>query len=202
MKQLIFIECIVMPFIVLGQNIENQDSIREREREDSIFWKEYQERIERITVKEICNVPFGCSYEKAETILENKYGSSKFSDRTQIVYYDKTYAGITFYKICFLFQSDGVKSYMNGCIFVLESKTILEARDNQEKLRSKLSYKYKMSEGKDKNNEIYYFGGLPPKNCKDGLLMPGFMIDIIKNNSSGYITRLYYGRYNYINEEF
>ena len=74
MKQLIFIVCFVMPFIVLGQNIENLDSIREREREDSIFWKEYQEKIDRITVKEICNVPFGCSYEKAETILENKYG--------------------------------------------------------------------------------------------------------------------------------
>lgn len=53
MKQLIFIVCFVMPFIVLGQNIENLDSIREREREDSIFWKEYQEKIDRITVKEI-----------------------------------------------------------------------------------------------------------------------------------------------------
>ncbi len=45
--------------------------------------EEYEINRERQTVREICGVPFGSSYEKTKEILENKYGTSSFlSDRT------------------------------------------------------------------------------------------------------------------------
>lgn len=208
MRKRVFIWLFFVPFLVWGQSNEELDSTKVNN--DSTSWNSFQERMNRITVSEICNVPFGCSYEKAESILRNKYGdSSSESDRTKIIYRNKVYAGISFDMIYFLFQSDGVNSYMNGCIFIIETKSLKEARDKQEELRRVVSYKYELSEYKDDNGEKYYVGGIPPKDSYDWL-RPAFTIDILKYDVkeifkgyvNGYATRLFYGRYNYIKEEF
>ena len=164
--------------------------------------EEYEKEWERQTVREISGIPFGSSYEKAAEVLENKYGtSSLLSDKTQIIYEHKNYADIYFDRIIFLFQSDGYKSYLNGCIFILEAKSLSDAKDKRERLYKKLSWKYDMKEGIDDDGNKYYYGGHSPIPF-DGF---GFSIDIIKydnRTSIPYAARLMYGRYNYVKEEF
>lgn len=164
--------------------------------------EEYERERERQTVREICGIPFGSSYEKAAEVLENKYGKSSFlSDRNTIVYDNKNYAGISFDKILFLFQSDGYRSYLNGCVFILEATSLSDAKDKRERLYNKLSWKYDMKDGVDDNGNKYYYGGNSPVSFWDS----GFHIDIIKydNRSSiPYAARLMYGHYNYVKEEF
>lgn len=164
--------------------------------------EEYEKERERQTVREICGIPFGSSYDKTEEILQNKYGTSSFlSDKTQIIYDNKNYAGIFFDKIMFLFQSDGYRSYLNGCVFILEATSLSDAKDKRERLYKKLRLKYDMEEGVDNDDNKYYYGGHSPV-PGDGV---GFIIDIIKyENRPGipYAARLMYGRYNYVKEEF
>ena len=167
-----------------------------------VISEEYERARERQTVREICGIPFGSSYEKAAEVLENKYGTSSFlSDKTRIVYDNKDYAGISFDKIIFLFQSDGYRSYLNGCVFILEATSLSDAKDKRDRLYKKLSWKYDMKDGTDDAGIKYYFGGNSPVSSWDF----GFSIDIIKydNRSSiPYAARLMYGRYNYVKEEF
>ncbi len=164
--------------------------------------EEYEKEWERQTVREISGIPFGSSYEKTEEILQNKYGISSFlSDKTRIVYDNKSYAGIFFDTIMFLFQSDGYRSYLNGCVFIMEATSLSDANNKRERLYKKLSLKYDMKEGVDDNGNKYYYGGHSPIPF-DGF---GFCIDIIKYDnrpSIPYAARLMYGRYNYVKEEF
>ena len=151
-----------------------------KEAQDSIVNNIMEMRKKEQTVKEICGVPFGSSYEKTKDMLENKYGYSELtSDRTRIVYKNKTYAGITFDSIIFLFQSDGIHSYLNGCIFILEAKSLNDAKKKQEMLHNKLLDKYVMIDETDSNGNKYYLGGYPPT-PDDGV---GFCIDILKYDS-------------------
>ncbi len=164
--------------------------------------EEYKLNRERQTVKEICSVPFGTTREKAEEILENKYGQSSYlSDKDKIIYKYKNYAGIAFDEIIFLFQSDGYKSFFNGCVFILDAKNLTQAREKRDLLYNKLRYKYDMDSGTDKNGIKYYIGGYSPVAYFDS----AFVIDIIKYDDSPktpYAARLMYGRYNYVKEEF
>jgi hypothetical protein len=162
-------------------------------------------RKEEQTVKEICSVPFGSSYEKTREILENKYGYPEYSpDRTVITYKHKSYAGFMFDSIHFLFQSDGIHSYLNGCVFIMDAKSLSDAKKKQEMLYKKLSDKYFMLDDTDSNGNKFYYGGYPPT-PDDGV---GFSIEILKYDSdlarlySPYAARLAYGRYNYVKEEF
>lgn len=164
--------------------------------------EEFQAEWDRQTIKEICGIPFGSSYEKAEQVLENKYGTSSFlSDKTKIYYQNKTYAGILFDDIIFLFQSDGYKSYLNGCVFILEATSLSQAKEKRDMLYRKLQLKYDMKEGVDDNSNKFYIGGHSPIPF-DGF---GFSIEIIKYENRPripYAARLMYGRYNYVKEEF
>ena len=105
--------------------------------------------------------------------------------------------------IYFLFESDGLRSYMNGCIFILDAETLKEAQKKQDKLREKLSEKYYLLPQKDDNKNTYYIGGYAP--IGEGL---AFSIDIIKYDKKlarlyvPYAVRLMYGRYHYVKEEF
>lgn len=156
------------------------------------------------TVKEICGIPFGTPKDEAEKMLENKYGYSEYSgDKMVISYKHKSYAGIMFDTIYFLFESDGVHSYMNGCVFILEAETLRDAEKKRDMLYEKLKEKYFMLSEKDDNNNTYYVGGYAPigEGC-------AFVIDILKHEKklarlyTPYAARLMYGRYEYVKEEF
>ena len=156
------------------------------------------------TIKEICGIQFGTSYEKCREMLENKYGYPDFhTDITSISYKNKTYAGITFDNIHFLFQSDGINSYFNGCVFIMDANSLNEAKKKQKLLYDKLSEKYFIFSDSDENGNKLYYGGISP--VDDNI---GFIIDIIKYDSNlsrtfvPYGARLAYGRYNYVKEEF
>ena len=163
--------------------------------------EEFEMNRERQTVREICGIPFGSSYEKAEEVLDNKYGSSSYlSDKNTIIYLNKSYGGILFDRIMFLFQSDGYKSYMNGCVFVLEATSLSDAKEKCDRLYRNLSLKYDIVEGVDDNGNKFYYGGRSP--VPFGI---GFSIDIIKydnKSKNSYAARLMYGQYNYVKEEF
>ena len=172
-----------------------------KEVQDSIM----EIRKEKQTIREICGVPFGSSYEKAKDMLENKYGYPDYNpDKTVLTYKHKTYAGIMFDSIHFLFQSDGIHSYLNGCVFILDAKSLSDAKKKQEMLHKKLSDKYFMIDDTNSNGNKVYFGGYPPT-PDDGV---GFSIEILKYDSelariyTPYGVRLAYGRYNYVKEEF
>lgn len=166
------------------------------------IYEEYIMKRERETVREICGIPFGSSYETTKEVLENKYGTSSIlSDRNRIIYNNKSYAGIFFDEILFLFQSDGYKSYLNGCIFILESTSLIQAKEKLALLHRTLSRKYEINEIIDDNGNPCYFGGHSPIPF-EGI---GFCIDIIKYDNRltiPYAARLMYGRYNYVKEEF
>lgn len=159
---------------------------------------------ERQTVKEICGIPFGTSIEEAEKMLENKYGYSEYNpDKLVITYKNKYYAGVLFDTIHFLFESDGVHSYMNGCTFILNVETLRDAEKKRDMLHDKLKEKYTMVSDKDDNGNTFYIGGYAPTG--DGL---AFIIDIVKYEKRlarlyyPYAARLMYGRYQYVKEEF
>lgn len=156
------------------------------------------------TVKEICGIPFGTSIEEARTILENKYGYPEYSsDKMVITYKHKSYAGIRFDTIHFLFESDGVHSFMNGCVFILNAETLREAKKKRDMLYEKLNEKYFMLSDKDENGNTYYVGGYAP--IGDGC---AFVINILKYEKelarlyNPYAARLMYGTYRYVKEEF
>lgn len=159
---------------------------------------------ERQTVKEICGIPFGTSYEEANRMLENKYGYSEYNpDKTLITYKNKSYGGIMFDAIHFLFESDGINSYLNGCTFILSAETLKEAERKRDMLYKKLEDKYHMLKDVDENGNVFYVGGYAP--IGEGL---AFSIDILKYERklarlyTPYAARLMYGRYHYVKEEF
>lgn len=90
---------------------------------------------------------------------------------------------------------------MNGCVFILEAKSLSDAKEKRDLLYRKLRWKYDIKEGTDDDGVKYYYGGHSPIPF-DGY---GFCIDIIKydnRQSIPYAARLSYGRYNYVKEEF
>lgn len=158
----------------------------------------------RETVKEICGIPFGTSIEEARKILENKYGYSAYSaDNMIITYKHKSYAGVMFDSIHFLFESDGIHSYMNGCVFILDAETLRDAEKKRDMLYEKLSEKYFMLSDKDKNGNTFYVGGYAPvgEGC-------AFVINVLKYEKkiarlyTPYAARLMYGTFEYVKEEF
>lgn len=93
---------------------------------------------EQITA--IGGIPFGISREKALPVLRNKYGEEDYlSDNKHIVFKNIKYAGVDFNSVYFLFQSDGINSYFNACIFILNAKTKKGAIDKQDEMRALLS---------------------------------------------------------------
>ncbi len=109
------------------------------------------------TVKEICGIPFGASLQDAKSMLKNKYGYPEYGiDPNVVTYKNKKYAGIMFDSIHFLFQSDGVNSYLNGCVFILNAKTQKEAIEHRELLHDALAEKYIMLDYTDKNVLLHH----------------------------------------------
>ncbi len=168
------------------------------------FGKFIEETKEKQTVREICSIPFGSSYQKAERILANKYGVPESKDVNRITYKNKSYGGISFNHIHFLFQSDGTNSYFNGCSFIIDAKSLAEANKHLERLHDTLSDKYMMASDVDSNENKVYFGGYPPT-AEEKL---AFLISIIKYDKDiakficPYSVRLMYGPFNYVKEDF
>lgn len=166
-------------------------------------------------VKTIGGVPFGITHEKAEEMLENKFGRAEYNpSSTTLTYKNVKYAGYDFDAIHFLFQSDGLKSYLNSCIFIINAKNLQDAVEKEKYVAENLLSKYQLFEDKDENGNPTHVGGISPlwdgkwntldlENCSgihtDILIYDKEMFKIFK---IPYSVRIIYGPYNYIQEEF
>lgn len=177
--------------------------------DDSDDWKvggkHYQEWEAKQTCTEVCGVRFGSSYENAKEILKRKYGEPDYLETNEnaIVYHYKSYGGMIFTNIYFCFQRDGALSYMNQCVMGYDCKTAEEAKNKRDAIWNKARSKYAAwHEDIDDNGFKYYESGCSPL----GGFGNGFVIDVVKYNEPyngcRYFSRIMYGPYNYVQEDF
>lgn len=143
----------------------------------------------------VCGVDFGSTYEQAESILEKQFGQKyyKYSNDLKMCFRDKSYGGVNWSSISFLFQNNGERTFMNRCTFVSTCKTLAEA----EKMRDSIKQKFGAKDDFPKQfNHQYlaYIGGVSPVDGKRF----GYTIDIIKYQDETFGVRLDYGPYDYI----
>lgn len=171
-----------------------------------IFW----DKIFRYNqVKEICNIPFGTSYEEAKSILREKYGDYDYLDSTKdkIAYNNKAYAGVDFDYLYFYFQSDGKKSYFNGANLCIKCKSKREAIKKKDWMHNKLSKNYSVFVNMDADGEYLSMGGLPPV-ANESNFGFGVRVEVKDLGESGralgipFCVRVVYGPYDYVEEDF
>lgn len=134
MKKLLILLLTLMPFIANAQN-------------------------NRVT--EICGVKFGSSYISAKYILEARYGECDIDDEDgDILFLSKEYGGINFDIIGFRFNS----SLLNHVLFTILCETIEEARSARDIIAEMLKKQYTLTQKKDHNGEIAFWGGSSPLN--------------------------------------
>lgn len=171
-------------------------------------------------VKSVCGVSFGSSRESALSLLKNKYGNPNILSTDNTIIFDNIkYGGIDFDTVYFMFQSDGKKSYLNACIFVINAKTKAKAEQIMDLYYTTLSKKYYLSSTSDENGFRCYSGGVSP-------LWNGHWSTLLdETNGQNYLTavhtdviefdkeittikgilygvRIIYGPYEYVVEEF
>ena len=167
-------------------------------------------------VKTIGGIPFGISHDKAETMLRNKFGSPEFNpSSTTLSFKNIKYAGHDFDAVHFLFQSDGLDSYLNACIFIVNAGSLADAIEKEKNIANNILSKYTLFEDKDSNGYPTHGGGMSP--LWDGRWTTldfakygnGIHTDIIKYESdlvkvygNPYAVRIIYGPYDYVKEEF
>ena len=226
MKKILFISLLLSVFSLYGQEnstkstgVQNHiDSLQDFANMIDSLDKVVRETTLRIEddlksqqIKKIAGIPFGMPLSEARSILINKFGEPVFcpEQKNVLSFKNVKYSGIDFGSVNFLFQSDGYQSYFNCSVFCIDSKTKKEAEENQKMLSDILSKKYKIYSGGTQQG-----GGISPlwdgtfANLRDEHYI-GFHTDIIEYsaelaNSIGvrYGTRLIYGPFNYVNEEF
>lgn len=201
------------PFIVNAQNISTDN--------DTISLStDIQEKLLEIysqqQVTSIANVEFGSSREEAEKILRKQFGNPSInSSADRLLFTDIKYAGLDFNYLFFLFQSDGERTYLNGCIFVINVNSYRFALSTEKDLTYMLSKKYStILNDVDSNGNPYHTCGVSPlwNGTIEGLLTARFAIytnimkyeeKIAKEAGIGsYAVRLIYGPFDYVKEEF
>lgn len=157
-----------------------------------------------LKVNEICGVRFGSSYRVVKRQLKKKYGEPYSAMDGKVIYYSKVvYGGIYFDIIMFSFQFDGMKSFLNDVIFIKESDNLETAESYREQIYNKLSEKYIVFSSTDSYGNKAYYGGVSP--ISEG---KAFQIDIMKYDLNDgvmkhpYSTRLRYGPFDYVKDDF
>ena len=173
------------------------------------FWKEV---VLDNQVKEICNIPFGCTLMEAKDVLRKKFGDALYVTDDVIMYENKSYAGNRFDTLIFMFQSDGRRNYFNQAAFCIYVSDKEEAIATKNRLHKRLSKRYPFMIGEDLDVSM---GGLQPVpnshlvnevvvGCTTSELGYGFEIKIVENDDykHPYLVRIMYGPYEYVKEEF
>lgn len=190
-------------------------SIEQKIKMDSIY-QPVADMYKKRQIKSIANIPFGTSLEKAEPILRNKFGTPINLQESNVISFENIkYAGYDFNYVHFLFQSDGVNTYMNSCIFVTNATNLTDAIEKEKMLANVVLSKYNMEEHKDNNGNPWHTGGFSPlwngdwKTFSTPEYMCAIHTDIIKypddlskKTNNPYSVRIIYGPYSYVKEEF
>lgn len=149
-------------------------------------------------VTEICGVKFGSSYDDARQKLTNTLGEPDISTSNSSIFYrDKTYEGIVFNSIYFLFTNDAQTSYLASCVFYFNADTEEEAKKTFNALYEKLSQKYSLTQSENpvESIECYQGGASPIDDDK------GFSLSLNQLLESRFSVLLCYGPYEYVGEE-
>jgi len=128
-------------------------------------------------VTSVCNAPFGSSYGETKEILYKQFGNSCKSSNGCIAYVDKTYDGILYNDINFLFQSNDERSYLCRAVFSKDCKSLEEAVKLKKSLDEKLSKRYRLYKILDEDGIYMSAGGISPVPY-DGSF--AFTVDIIE----------------------
>ena len=175
----------------------NESSPEEKEKTKD-FIEEVKNRWKKEQVKEICGVRFGEKQEIALELLKGKFGDPYFIIKDHIMYKGITYGNIRFEVVSFQFQSDGIRTYMNGCVFISREENNTESLlDDFNKLSEKLK-KYDLV----KLDEDLLYGGVSPLwdgdvNHIDMKYTPAIILSIVKNEKGKYRLSLIYGHPDY-----
>lgn len=226
MKKFILLIMLAVSHCAYSQEINSEKDLNTLwesltpEQKDSVralpLFMEIQEKNLRLQqVHDIGGIPFGISREDALSRLRNKYGEPEFNLQSTVVTFKHIkYAGRDFSSVHFLFESDGINSYLNACIFVNDAKTKSEAIKKMEDLKIDLEKRYCVSSAKGENGFMTYGGGVSP--IWDGKMASfkdeyytAWHTDVIEYDANlsdiygiKYGVRLIYGPYSYINEGF
>lgn len=160
-------------------------------------------------VKEICNIPFGSSFEKAKSILAEKYGDYDYLSSTKdcLTYRNKSYGGILFTDMYYLFQSDGENSHFHKAVLCRDCDTMKDAVKLKQSLDEKFRKKYSIFKILDEEDIYISIGGLAPVQSENTGSY-GFTLDVIeyeqrsKEGGARYAVRIMYGPYDYVRETF
>lgn len=170
------------------------------------FWKSiYKYNL----ITEICNVPFGSTYEDAKRILTDKYGDYDYLNSTKddMIFTKKKYAAVDFDTMHFMFQSDGERSYFNAAILCISCKSKVEAIRMKQRMHEMLSKRYSGFVNMDGNDVYLSMGGMSPIPSDQNYGF-GVRIDILDYGKNGqilgtpYCVRIIYGPYEYVKEDF
>lgn len=151
MRSIFLFIMLVVPMSIFAQekrednNAESsKDSLTPEQRDSiaafsKIFQETYEKNLRTQQVKNIGGIPFGISREDALSRLRNKYGEPIYNpESTVLTFKNIKYAGKDFSSVHFLFESDGLKSYLNACIFISDAKTKAEANKKVNELKGEL----------------------------------------------------------------
>lgn len=195
-----------------GLTPEQKDFVRAHPK---LFMETVENNLRSQQVHNIGGIPFGISREDALSRLRNKYGEPEYNPQSTVVTFKHIkYAGHDFSSVHFLFESDGINSYLNACIFVNDAKTKSEAIKKMEDLKTDLEKRYNVCSAEGENGFMTYGGGVSP--VWDGKMASfkkeyytAWHTDVIEYDANlsdiygiKYGVRLIYGPYSYINEGF
>ena len=149
-------------------------------------------------VTEICGVTFGSSYDNALQMLTDTLGEPDIATNNSSIFYrDKTYEGVVFNSIYFLFSSDAQTSYLSSCIFYYNADTEEEAKEIFNALYEMLSRKFSLTQGEKQVDTVEcYQGGTSPIDDDKG-----FSLSLNQLLESRFSVLLCYGPYEYVREE-
>lgn len=182
---------------------------------DSLY-QPIADKLQKQQIKTIGGVPFGISHDKAEIMLRNKFGRPDYNPSSNTLSFKNIkYGGRDFDAIHFLFQSDGVNTYLNACIFITNASSLSDAIEKEKNIAENVLSKYDMQEYEDSDGNPTYTGGMSPlwngdwKTIDFMLYGGGIHTDILKYKSDlvkiygvPYAVRIIYGPYDYVKEEF
>ena len=162
-----------------------------------------QRYIEKNGVKEIFGIPFGYPYEKVKELLKEKLGScDKLTTKERIVYRNKSYEGIMFQEISFMFQQFRNSYLFNKVILRSDFEKKEEAVRLKKDIDRKLSWRYNIYKELDQGNFYFSIGGISPALFNEEMGGFAFNIEIQKyekpkKDSSTYAVLFRFGPYIY-----
>lgn len=153
-------------------------------------------------VRDVCHVPFGSSYGDTKDILNGLLGNTYKSSNDCIAYINKTYDGILYNDINFLFQSNGERSFLCRAVFGKDCKSMQEAVNLKKILDEKLSKRYRLYKILDENGIYLSVGGISPVTGDGNFAITVDIIEYsqqIQDTGIKYAVRVTYGPFDYIN---